>query len=160
MKLPVILKLFPKAKILFAVRDPRDVVLSCFRRRFNINPSTYEFLDLARTAANYDGIMRLADVLRAKLPFAEHQIVYERLVEDFEGEARAVCEFIGVDWRADLVQFADRAQRGEVASASAAQIARGLYADGAGQWRRYRAQLEPVLPTLAPWVRRFGYPPE
>lgn len=158
LKLPIILKLFPKAKILFAVRDPRDVVLSCFRRRFNINPSTYEYLDLVRTAANYDGIMRLADVLRAKLPFAEHQIVYERLVEDFEGEARAVCDFIGVGWRADLVQFADRAQRGEVASASAAQIARGLYADGAGQWRRYRAQLDPVLPTLTPWVRRFGYP--
>jgi tetratricopeptide (TPR) repeat protein len=160
LKLPVILKLFPTAKILFAVRDPRDVVLSCFRRRFNINPSTYEYLDLARTAANYDGIMRLADVLRAKLPFAEHQIVYERLVKDFEVEARAVCDFIGVDWRADLAQFADRARRGEVASASAAQIARGLYADGAGQWRRYRAQLDPVLPTLAPWVQRFGYPPE
>ncbi len=160
LKLPIILKLFPEAKILFAVRDPRDVVLSCFRRRFNINPATYEYLDLTRTAANYDGIMRLADVLRAKLPFAEHQIVYERLVEDFEDEARAVCEFVGVDWRADLVQFADRAHRGEVASASAAQIARGLYADGAGQWRRYRAQLEPVLPTLAPWVQRFGYPPE
>jgi hypothetical protein len=69
-----------------------------------------------------------------------------------------VCDFIGVDWRADLAQFADRAQRGEVASASAAQIARGLYVDGAGQWRRYRAQLDPVLSTLAPWVQRFGYP--
>ena len=57
-------------------------------------------------------------------------------------------------------QPADRARRGEVASASAAQIARGLYADGAGQWRRYRVELAPVLPTLAPWVARFGYPPD
>jgi Tfp pilus assembly protein PilF len=158
LKLPVIRKLFPEAKILFAVRDPRDVVLSCFRRRFAINASTYEFLDLARTASNYDGSMRLADILRAKLPMTEHFLVYEQLVADFEAQARAVCDFVGVEWQADLADFAGRARRGEVASASAAQIARGLYSDGAGQWRRYRAQLEPVLPVLAPWVARFGYP--
>jgi len=158
LKLPVIRKLFPEAKILFAVRDPRDVVLSCFRRRFAINASTYEFLDLARTAANYDGTMRLADILRAKLPMAEHFLVYERLVADFETQARAVCDFIGVEWQANLGDFAGRARRGEVASASAAQIARGLYSDGVGQWRRYQAQLEPVAPVLAPWVARFGYP--
>ena len=28
------------------------------------------------------------------------------------------------------------------------------------QWRAYREQLQPVLPTLAPWVERFGYPAE
>lgn len=158
LKLPVILKLFPNARILFAIRDPRDVVLSCFRRRFNINPSTYEYLNLRRTAQNYDGAMRLADLLRAKLPFAEHQLVYERLIENFGDEARAVCAFVGLDWRPELSDFAGRAQRGEVASASAAQIARGLYSDGSGHWRRYRDQMAPVLPVLEPWVRRFGYP--
>lgn len=160
LKLPVILKLFPNAKILFAIRDPRDVVLSCFRRRFGINPSTYEYLDLARTAHNYDGAMRLAELMRAKLRYAEHQLVYERLVANFEAEARATCDFIGVEWRDDLIDFAGRAQRGEVASASAAQIARGLYTGGSGHWRRYREQMAPVLPLLEPWVRRFGYPLE
>ena len=43
MRLPLISKLFPNAKIIFAVRDPRDVVLSCFRRSFNMNASMYEF---------------------------------------------------------------------------------------------------------------------
>jgi hypothetical protein len=47
-----------------------------------------------------------------------------------------------------------------VASASSAQIARGLYTDGTAHWRRYRAQLAPVLPILAPWVETFGYPPD
>ncbi len=73
-------------------------------------------------------------------------------------EAKAVCAFIGADWREELLKFADRAKRGDVASASSAQIARGLYTDGAGQWRRYRNQLTPILPLLAPWVERFGYP--
>jgi hypothetical protein len=59
-----------------------------------------------------------------------------------------------------MADFADRARRGEVASASAAQIARGLYGDGSGHWRRYRDQMAPLLPILEPWVRRFDYPLE
>ena len=35
-----IAKLFPNAKILFALRDPRDVVLSCFRRRLVLTSAT------------------------------------------------------------------------------------------------------------------------
>lgn len=158
LKLPLIQRLFPDAKVVFSIRDPRDVVLSCFRRRFNLNPSTYELLDLRRAAALYDGMMSFTEAFRAAFPFNEYPLVYERLVEDFTGEAKAVCAFIGADWRDDLSNFAGRAKRGDVASASSAQIARGLYADGAGQWRRYRHELEPVLGLLAPWVERFGYP--
>ena len=158
LKLPLIQRLFPDAKVVFSIRDPRDVVLSCFRRRFNLNPSTYELLDLRRTAALYDGMMSFAEAFRAAFEFIEYPLVYEKLVEDFAGEAKAVCAFIGADWREELSNFAGRAKRGDVASASSAQIARGLYADGAGQWRRYRDQLAPVLPLLAPWVERFGYP--
>ena len=158
LKLPLIYKLFPDAKIIFALRDPRDVVLSCFRRRFGFNASTYELLDLNRAAAFYDGTMRFAETLRPKQALDEHRLVYERLVEDFEGEAKAACAFLGIDWREDLADFAGRGRRGEVASASSAQIARGLYADG----RRAVAALSPATGAGAadpgPWVQRFGYP--
>lgn len=158
LKLPLIRKLFPRARIIFAVRDPRDVVLSCFRRRFNLSAATYEFLDLKRTAETYDSTMRLAEILRPKLGLAMHQLVYERLIADFAGEAKRVCDFIGIDWRDDMIDFAGRARRGEVSSASGPQISRGLFSDGAGQWRRYREPLSPVMDILAPWVEKFGYP--
>ena len=61
LKLPLIARLFPNAKILFAYRDPRDVVLSCFRRRFNMNPAMYQLLTLEGAAAFYDATMQLAD---------------------------------------------------------------------------------------------------
>jgi tetratricopeptide (TPR) repeat protein len=160
LKLPLIYKLFPDARVIFAVRDPRDVVLSCFRRRFILNASTYELLDLRRAANYYDGSMRLAEILRSKQTLAEYQLVYERLVEDLPGVARAACDFIGAAWRDDLLDISARARRGEVASASSAQIARGLFSDGAGQWRRYRAEMASVAPILAPWVAKFGYPVE
>src|SRR6185312_2225325 len=56
--LPLIAKLFPHAKIILALRDPRDVVLSCFRRRFAMNPGMYEFTTLETSAAYYAAVMR------------------------------------------------------------------------------------------------------
>jgi len=157
MKLPLIARLFPAAKIIFAVRDPRDVVLSCFRQRFGMNPSMYELLTLEGAARFYDGVMTLAALCREKLPLevAEHR--YEDLVADFDARTQAVCDFIGVPWSADMRRFAETLVERGSATPSASQVARGLYNEGIGQWRPYRRELEPVLPVLAPWIERFGY---
>jgi tetratricopeptide (TPR) repeat protein len=155
-KLPLVAKLFPDARILFAVRDPRDVVLSCFRQRFRVNPSMFELLTLDGAAQFYAQVMRLSDLYRDRFALTVLEHRYEDLVSDFEGRARAVCDFIGVDWTPEMRRFAEGGSRRSVATPSATQVARGLY-DGAGQWRRYADQLAPVLPILQPWVDRFGY---
>lgn len=159
-RLPLIAKLFPRAKILFAQRDPRDVVLSAFRQRFQINAAMYESLDLVRCARFYDAVMTLRDLYRLRLGYDEHVVVYEQLAENFETETAAVCRFLGIDWNEGVMDFAARAQAGRVATASGAQVARGLYQGGAGQWRRFARELEPALPILQTWVERFGYPPQ
>jgi tetratricopeptide (TPR) repeat protein len=154
-KLPLIAKLFPDARILFAIRDPRDVVLSCFRQRFRVNPSMFEFLTLEGAARFYAQVMRLSDIYRDRFALPLHEHRYEALLRDFEGRARAVCDFIGVDWIPEMRRFDRGGDRRSVATPSATQVSRGLY-DGAGQWRRYAAQLEPVMATLQPWIERFG----
>ena len=78
-KLPLIAKLFPAAPIIFMIRDPRDVILSCFRQRFRMNPSMFELLTLEGAARFYDQTMRLADLYRAKLPLNIRQVRQEDL---------------------------------------------------------------------------------
>lgn len=156
-QLPVIAKLFPSARILFALRDPRDVVLSCFRRRFGLNAAMYQLLTLDGAAEFYTAVMRLASIYRALLPLPQQIVRYESLVEDFEATARAACDFIGIEWTAEMFDFAARAQARGISTPSAAQVARGLNRDGQGVWRRYADQMAPVLPLLDPWARQFGY---
>jgi tetratricopeptide (TPR) repeat protein len=157
MKLPLIARLFPEAKIIFARRDPRDVVLSCFRQRFAMNASMYELLTLDGAAQFYDGVMRLGELCRDKLELDAYTLRYEDLVADFDAQTEAVCRFLGVDWDERMRDFADTlAERGS-ATPSSTQVARGLYREGVGQWRRFAAELEPAMPILAPWVRLFGY---
>lgn len=155
--LPLVAKLFPDAIVLFARRDPRDVVLSCFRRRFGMNAAMYHLLTLEGAAAYYDSVMRLSELYREILPRPQHVVRYESLVEDFEGTARAACEFLGLQWDQDQLDFAAKARSRNIVTPSAAQVVRGINREGKGVWRRYREQMAPVLPVLEPWVHRFGY---
>ena len=159
-QLPVIARLFPDAKILFARRDPRDVVLSCFRRRFGMNAFMYQLTTLEGTAAYYDAVMALASAYVARLPLKLHVVRYESLVEDFETQARAACAFVGLDWSEEVKDFAEKARQRSINTPSSAQVVKGLYGEGAGQWRRYRQGLAPVMDVLKPWVETLGYPTE
>ncbi len=156
-QLPLIAKLFPNARVLLARRDPRDVVLSCFRRRFGMNPSMYQLLTLEGATAYYDAVMRLLELYREILPLPEHVVRYENLVEDFEATARGACDFLGLEWDQGLMDFAAKVRARGISTPSAAQVARGLNREGQGAWRRYREHMAPVLPLLDPWVQRFGY---
>jgi Tfp pilus assembly protein PilF len=155
-KLPLITKLFPEAKIMFMTRDPRDVVFSCFRSRFRMNPTNYELLTLEGAARLYDAVMRLADIFRDKLSLTMLDIPYETLVRDFRNAVAALYRYIGLDPEEAAWDPLDRAKTRAIATPSATQIARGLNTEGIGSWRRYADRIAPVLPLLQPWIERFG----
>ena len=155
--LPLIARLFPAARIIVMRRDPRDVVLSCFRSNFALTPAALEFTDLERAARHYDATMRTQEAFLAALPLARHELRYEALVGDFEAETRGLCDFLGVAWSEEMRDFARTARRRGVSTMSATQVSKPLY-DGSKQWRRYEDQLRPILPILEPWAKRFGYP--
>jgi tetratricopeptide (TPR) repeat protein len=160
LKLPIIAKLFPEAKILFAVRDPRDVILSCYRRHFQINAAMYELLTLPGAARLYDAVMRLAGVMREKTPLKFMDCRYEKIVDDFRGSMHGVCEFIGLDYDASMESFSSVERADAIRSPSATQVRRELYREGIAQWRPYAAHLDVVSPILNRWIDHFGYTAE
>jgi hypothetical protein len=155
-KLAMIARLFPDAIVVLCRRDPRDVVLSCFRRHFRVNASTYQMAGLERAARHYDAVMRLIEVQLAVLPLPVHVVDYAALVGNFDETTRALAEFVGVPWTEAARDFSRTAAAREVRTVSAPQVRRGLF-DGTRQWERYREQMAPVLSVLEPWIRKFGY---
>jgi tetratricopeptide (TPR) repeat protein len=156
LKLPLIAKLFPQARIVVMRRDPRDVVLSCFRTVFAPTAAAYQFTSLEGVARHYDAMMRLQQDCFATLPLATFELRYPDLITDFDATTQALCDFTGVAWTEDLHRFDKTADRRGVSTASQTQVRRGLY-DGRDQWRRYADQLAPVLPILQPWIDAFGF---
>ena len=155
--LPVIYRLFPNAKILFAVRDPRDVVVSCFQQRFGMNAAMFQLLQLDTTARYYDAVMRLGQAARETFPLKVHELRYEALVSDFDETVKAALTFLGLEWSDAVRDYAQTARERTIATPSAPQVVEPLYASSQGKWRNYAKELGPYLPTLAPWVKAFGY---
>ena len=156
LRLPLIARLFPRARVVIMRRDPRDVVWSCFHTHFALTNAALDFCDLETAARHYDAAMRLIETARERLPLQAHVVDYHRLVGDFAATTQELCAFAGLPWSEDLARFAATAKRRGVATASAGQVRKGLY-DGTRQWQPYARYLEPVLPILAPWIDKFGY---
>jgi tetratricopeptide (TPR) repeat protein len=158
LRIPLIARLFPHARIVLAIRDPRDVVLSCFRNRFDANQLTFEFLRLEDCANFYAATMEFLEICRLKMPLSIYEHKYEDLIADFDCSVRRICEFIGVEWRESMRDFIAASDVIAPRNYSGTQVRSGFYSHGVGQWRRFSAQLSPVIPILAPWISRFGYP--
>jgi hypothetical protein len=157
LKLPLIARLFPRAKILFACRDPRDIVISCFRHRFRMSAPLYELLTIEGAARYYDAVMGLVVRLTSMLTLDVCLVRHEDLVTEFAREMKRICAFLNLEWAPAMGDFALRTQYRSVLTPSTAQLVKGLNTEGLGHWHRYREQLAPVLPVLEPWVKRFLY---
>ncbi|MFM1960482.1 MAG: hypothetical protein RL588_1999 [Pseudomonadota bacterium] len=158
LKLPLILRLFPEATILFALRDPRDVLFSCWRRRFQMSAPMYHLLDLRSAAGFYDAVMTFSMRLEGHSATPWTFVRHESLLADFEGVMQSICMTVGVEWTEAMRDVGGRNAERAIATPSAAQLAGGLRTDGGGAWRPYADRLADPLATLAPWVKRFGYP--
>ncbi len=157
-KIPLIHRLLPDARLIFVERHPCDAVLSCFMSNFQLNRGMRSFTDLEEAARTYDAVFENWTRATALLPVAVHRIRYERMVEDLEAEMRPLLGFLGLPWDPRVLDnTASAARREHIRTASYAQVTEPIYRRSSGRWQRYRAQLEPVLPILAPWAERMGY---
>ena len=155
--LPAICRVFPEVKLLFALRDPRDVVLSCYLQRMPINAISSNYLTLEATAEKYADAMRYWLQLRPQLACAWQEVRYEDTVADLPRQAQRTLEFLGLPWEANVVNFHERAQMKRVRSPTYQAVTQEVYSHAVGRWRNYTKYLEPVLGTLQPYVEAFGY---
>jgi tetratricopeptide (TPR) repeat protein len=150
-------RLFPEARILVLLRDPRDVCLSCFFQAFELQGAMPYFLDLQQTAGYYAAAMSLAQDSLAHISNPVHFQKYETLVTDFEPSMRKILGFLGLAWNDAILDYRQKARDRFIDTPSYQQVTRPLYAGSIGRWQPFSAQLEPVMGQLGPWVQKFGY---
>lgn len=154
---PAISRLYPDGKLIVALRDPRDVVLSCYMQAWGLNRVTVGFTTLADAARVYARVMSAWLARRAAAPLDHVEVRYEDAVADLPGQARRLLALLGVPWDDRVLAFHERARTRYVQTPSYAGVATPVHSRAVGRWRQYRPYLEPVLPTLEPFVRAFGY---
>jgi len=56
-----------------------------------------------------------------------------------------------------MKNFAELSKARTIKTPSSVQVLKGLYREGAGQWRKYEVSLAPAMPILKPWIEAYGY---
>lgn len=136
---------FPNAKIINTQRDPIDTCLSAFTKLFKDDmPHSYDLTDIGRYYREYQSLI---DHWHAVLPAGVMKTVkYEDVVADTEKEARALIEFIGLDWDDSCLEFYNSSR--PVKTASVAQVRKPIYKTAVERWRKYGDGLQPLIDAL------------
>ncbi len=137
--------LFPRSKVIWCRRDPRDVVVSQHTMFFGEgNLFSTDIVDCAFAARQIEGIGE-AWRRESRLPILE--IVYEDLVADLETNVRRIIDFLDLDWEPACLDFQNT--RRHVDTPSSWQVRQPIYTSSVGRWRRFEKHLGPMLKTLA-----------
>jgi Flp pilus assembly protein TadD len=156
--LPLILRLFPEARIVLCLRHPCDVLLSCYMQSFRSPAFRAMCSELPRLARGYaEAFEQCCHHVEVFEP-SVLEWRYESVVGDFDGAVTRLGTFLEVADASPFAGFAERARdKRFIATPSYAQVTQAVSAKAVGRWRNYREQFEPVLPILRPWLEKFGY---
>jgi len=155
--LPIWLRLFPELKVLIALRDPRDVIVSCHFQNLPLNATNSNFLSLERTARHYADLMDVWLRMRELGGFDWVEIRYEDLVANPGAEGRRAKEFLGLEWNPEQETYHAAGREKFIFSPNYIDAARPVYRRAVGRWKNYAEALEPVQAGLASYCESFGY---
>lgn len=141
----VIKTLFPNAKIINTVRDPRDNCFSIYKNFFDTYAHQYAYdqEELARFANNYKQMMNRWD---AMFPDQIYHVNYEALVADQEGESRKLLDYLGLDWQDSVLEF--HKTKRAVRTASVNQVRQKIYRSSVKSWQNYAPYLQDLFDGL------------
>jgi len=151
-------RVFPEIKVIVALRDPRDVCLSCFMQDFSLRALRHTaFFNLNDTVEEYIEEMNIWRTLAPMIQGRYLEVRYRDMVADLESAARKTLDFLGVSWDAQVLRFHEHARQKQVRSSTYADVTRPVFKTAVGRWRNYQKYLEPHLAKLAPFVKAFGF---
>jgi tetratricopeptide (TPR) repeat protein len=148
---------FPEAQVIFVMRDPRDVCLSCYTQLMVPSPATVHLLDWRETARFYGQVMDWWLHIRERLTLPVTEIRYEDAVAAFGPTFRRIFAALGLPWDPAVQDFHRNARGKFIASPSRNQVSRPLYGSSVARWRRHEGHFADVAEVLEPYVRAFGY---
>jgi len=151
------LRLFPQSKVIIALRDPRDVIISCYFQNIPLSWVTAGFLSLKGTAQFYSTCMDVWLRMRELGGFEWIETRYEDVVGNLEGEGRRVTNFLGLPWHEAQATYYETAGRKYVYSPTYNDVTKPVHNRAVGRWEHYAEALAPLQATLEPYLRAFGY---
>ncbi len=154
--MPFLRRAIPNAKIITALRDPRDVVLSNLMQAFEPSAMNLAFLDVKEAgdfyALNMEGWIRLRSMIDDWV-----EVCYEDVVTDSSAQAMRVFELLGLEWRDEVARFRENMPDKAVRSPTYAAVQEPVHSRAVRRWENYAEYLAPAMPVLERVAKTLGY---
>ena len=142
----VIRLILPNAKIVDVRRHPLACCFANWKQLYGSGlEHTYSMEHMGRYYGDYIRLMRHLDEVQ---PGKIHRLLYDRLVEDIEGEVRGLLQYLDLPFDKSCLNFYS-SQR-SVRTISAEQVRRPINREGLNQWQPYEQWLGPLKEALGP----------
>jgi len=153
-----IVRFFPNAKFILALRHPYDCVLSCFMQNFMLNHAMANFLNLNDSSNLYNLTMSLWKKYTSVYKFDYHIIKYEDVISNFDKTIKNLLYFLNVSWSDNVTEFYKTAEkRGIINTPSYNQVSQPIYSNSMYRWKNYEKEFENSKDKLETWVKEFNY---
>jgi tetratricopeptide (TPR) repeat protein len=153
-----LLRVLPESKFIVAIRDPRDVMVSCFMRYFGLTDMSACFLSWGSAAVLYAQYMEIWLYIREMLPPDRWlEVRYEDMVSDAPGQAARIFRFLDVAHEDVGETYLATSEKRYVHSPTFADVRRPIHSQRVARWENYAEHLQPHLSLLEPFVNALGY---
>ena len=153
----LILRIFPKAKFILAIRHPLDCILSCFMQTFNLNDAMANFLNLKNTAELYNKSMKLFDIYESIFKLDLHLIKYENLIFSLKDETTKLLNFLDLNWEKEVDNYRSNTLNKKINTPSYNQVTEKIYTRASGRWKNYKNEMHDIMPIMQFWIEKWGY---
>lgn len=145
----LIFTLFPHAKVINLIRDPRDVAISNYQQNFKAKFGGLGYscsMELIAHELNlhYDITSHWGGLFGEKIL----DLKYENLVRDTDAEGERIMRYIGSSWSDENLEFHKNSTA--VRTASVTQVRQPIYQSSREKWRRYEGNISEFVSLLNP----------
>jgi len=137
--------LLPGLRAIHIKRHPLDNLVSCHTTNLLASGHSYTS-KLEDLALMYRTRQQLARHWQDVLDMEIHEVSYEKLTEDQEGESRRLIDYLGLDWDDRVLDF--HKSKRVPATISYDQVGQKMYTTSVARWKNYEKHLGPLIDAL------------
>jgi len=156
--IPAYQRIWPQNRILYALRNPRDIAISCFFRWLPVNSVSVRYQTLEETCKRTTEELNAWLQLRNILPENTwHETRYENTVMNYAAESQKVLTWMGLPWDDAISDYRSHLEKRGVNSPTYASVNQPIYQGAMDRWKNYEQYLTPHLAILQPCIDALDY---
>jgi len=149
--------LFPKSKIILAIRHPLDCIISCVLTAFKMNDGMVHFENIHTTSFFYNECFEILFKYFAFYEIEYHQVKYENIISDFKNEVTKLIKFLNLSFEDNIYNYQKTAkQREKINTPSYDQVVQPLYTSSINRYKNFN-EIKNIETDINPWINQFSY---